>query len=279
MSSPPHSTLADTFMYISTEISKARKENSKNERLDIIKAKYGKEKGKFFFSLSCLKLEPYQSRSHFHSGTFSAYCGNKKAFYRFLAIDHGQYPWGRNRYLGIMANVCKYLNIKPNARNTCLTLHFIIGCLQNNLISKEQLLQGHRAAIRAFLNSTKSREIKSVIPVLLFALNLSTKVCIVIIRKMPDASFQIMSKIYGNKDKLKLYIVHSGNHFFLACPPSNTCKTIANIRSPQIPIQTPTQARPGSYESLDFGPPPADDSFADMMDFGMEIDHFDDFPI
>ena len=62
------------------------------------------------------------------------------------------------------------------------------------------------------------REVIDVIPDLLSMLDLSTKILLVIIRHTPGGVFQIMDEAYGDTNGLKMYLVHSGSHFFLACP-------------------------------------------------------------
>ena len=70
-----------------------------------------------------------------------------------------------------------------------------------------------------------------------------------------------MEEAYGNADSLSILLVHSGNHFFLACPLFGSEKakvTIPTNRKPEI-------VRPGSYETLNFGPPP-DDFYEEACD-------------
>ena len=121
--------------------------------------------------------------------------------------------------------------------------------------------------IRPYLNSTIQREADTVIPYLIFKLGLTKDIHINVIRQTADGSFQIMEKAYGNEESLNVFIVHSGHHFFLACPlfASKKRKSVVSTS------QQPKVVRTGSYESIQFGPPPAeffdDDSYVPAEEF------------
>ena len=81
---------------------------------------------------------------------------------------------------------------------------------------------------------------------------------------------------FGSNGELKIYIVHCGNHFYLACPLFVTCKDIPSHVIVKPAVVLPKPARPGSYESINFGPPPDDDfemtelfPCDDFCDFGL----------
>ena len=175
--SPSNSvSLADTFLKISKHIMNIRGSTCGPDdycRFIQVKEKYGKNQNKIFFPLNWLKLEPYQQNSFLNRGIFTSYWGRFDAFYRFLAIDHGQYPWGRNRRLGTMAALSRSLKVNPKSCNTCLTIHVIIGLLQNDVITVNDLLKYHRCILFNYLNSTVMRDADTAIPILLHSMNLA----------------------------------------------------------------------------------------------------------
>ena len=135
-----------------------------------------------------------------------------------MAIDHGQYPWGRSKSIGIMSTLCKRLYISRRARNTCLPLHLTIALVQNDVISLDTLVTHHGDSIKLFMESRDFRDADNFIPRFLRRLALESRVCVVIIRNLPDGSFQILDKTYGTASATKLFIVHSKYHFFIAEP-------------------------------------------------------------
>ena len=177
-----------------------------------------RRKNKIFYPLNWLKLEGYQQNSFLHRGIFNACWGRLDAFHRFLALDHGQYPWGSNRRLCTMAVISCSLKVNSNSCNTCLTLYIIIGLWQNDVIMVNDLLKHHKGILFNYFNSTEMRDADTLIPILLHTMQLADKVCIIMIRKTGDSSFLVQDKHYGNPMKKRLFIVHSGAHFFLGCP-------------------------------------------------------------
>ena len=166
-----------------------------------------------------------------------------------------------------MSVITKLLNVKEDACNTCLTLHILIGLLQNKIISASKVVE-HGDFLYTFLSSKCVRDGDVTVPRLLSQMELVSEVNIVIIQKTVGDTFLIHEKDYGTGDQIKLYIVHSGNHFFLACPlfdpPINQVVVLPPL---------PKVVQPGSYESVNFGPPP-DDSFEDD-DVAVADDFFD----
>ena len=161
-----------------------------------------------------------------------------------------------------MASLSTILGVDQNACNTCLTIHVIIGLLQNDVISVADILMNHRNLVFGYLNSSVMRDAPIVIPDLLFQMSLADKVCIIVIRKTPDGTFLIQDQKYGNSLRKRIYIVHGGVHFFLACPLFPTPKIPKfGYGSFTLPSR-PDVPRPGSYESIDFGDPPED--FSDV---------------
>jgi len=177
-------------------------------RYIIIRNQYGKEDNKFFFPMQWLKLIPYGSISNLHAGIFTAYCGVKKSFSRFVAIDHGQYPWGRNKKIGKMASLAKALNVSQDASNTCLTLHILIGLLQNMVIPYSDVVLKHGRFLYSYLNSECARDAETTVPRILASLGLVKEVCIVIIQQTIEDTFLILEKKYGCIDQIKIFIAH-----------------------------------------------------------------------
>ena len=149
----------------------------------------------------------------------------------------------------------------------------MIDLLQNKVISYCDLVQENHMFLYNYLSSECTRDAEKTVPKILDSLGIKKKVCIVIIQQTIEDTFLILEKQYGSNDQLKIFIVHSGNHFYLACPLFNSSKLIppkVKIKPLAVP---PKKIRPGSYESLDFGPPPDDFGMDDLA----PCDDFFDF--
>ena len=131
----------------------------------------------FFFPKKDFVADTYSFNNSFNTGTINVFCSLQSVGHSLICFDHGQYPWGRHREIGIMATICRNLQISNRARNTCLPLHIIVGLLLHEIISLRDILHLHPKFIRNMLSSRHTRESTSTINAFIRKFNLSKKVC------------------------------------------------------------------------------------------------------
>ena len=203
-----------------------------------------------YFPVNGFDYGAHRILNGYHIGKLTVYSGEDDAFYSYIAMDHGQYPWGRSSSEGAMAFLTNSMGITPDTGvcNTCLATHLPIRLLQNRIVSTRCLLENFSSVMFNYFHSDETRVAEVAVPDFLNTIQVKNKVCIRIISHRSGDDFILLPEKYGNPNcSTMVYIVHSINHFFLAKP---------------ITPSRPDVPRPGSYESIDFGDPPVD--FSDV---------------
>ena len=78
-----------------------------------------------FFPHSDIIFRANRIRNDFHIGFFDVSIPAEDTVLRFMCYDHGQFPWGRCKFGGARAALCRRLHISGSCgvRNTCLPTH------------------------------------------------------------------------------------------------------------------------------------------------------------
>ena len=152
------------------------------------------------------------------SGLFWAFNAYEKTWLSFSAEDYGQYPWGRDRDIGTLAELCKLLGPASvnKSSNCCLTIHLLSAIIDCGLVSVLSLFTEHEAFLRKYLISTTMRCDDDVVPEFLTTLKLHSKIFVRFIFLHEDGIFYICANGYGNPKGVNIHIAFCRNHFFQA---------------------------------------------------------------
>ena len=117
-----------------------------------------------------------------------------------------------------MAFLCQKLGILPgsNVQNTCLPLHVLIGIIDNDIMTVDQILSSHRSFVYGLLNSTYMRDGYPTLAKMFRVMQLDGKVCLRIIDKIEHNTFTLLDRYFGDIRKKNIYLAHVPWHFFLS---------------------------------------------------------------
>ena len=170
-----------------------------------------------FLPLKYIDYGAHRLIDGFHVGKFTAYCPLSQTFDSYVCQDHGQYPWCHCHEKGAMAILCRKLGILygSNVQNTCLPLHFLIGLIDNGIITVDEIFSKHRHLVHGLLNSRSMRDGYADIAKVFSVMELQENVCLRIIDKIEYNAFTLLDRFFGDIRKKKIYLAHVPWHFFL----------------------------------------------------------------
>ena len=178
-----------------------------------------------FFPFSQWDNGQHRLAKGYNIGLINVYCHLTSRKLQLHCYDHGQYPWGRHKSRGLMAHICKVLQVNESARNTCLALHIFIGLLRKKIITPTTIIEKHKTFVKNLLSSNFIREDSRTVLAILKRFKLQTKICIRRIVYIGD-KFMLLNDYFGDFKGLKLYLVYRCSHFFLGVRRSPTRKKI-----------------------------------------------------
>ena len=87
----------------------------------------------------------YSFSGQYYTGNFLAKCSDTNYHLPLQCRDHGQFPWGRNRFRGAMALLSYNLGIDGDSGvcNTCLPTHLLVAMLNLGIFIAKDLLAKH----------------------------------------------------------------------------------------------------------------------------------------
>ena len=170
-----------------------------------------------FLPAAYLDYGPHRLINGFHVGKFTAYCPLSRTFDSYVCHDHGQYPWGHSHVKVSMVMLCQKLGIRSdsNVQNTCLPLHVLIGLIDNNVLTVDEICSKHRALVHGLLNSRTMRDGYPTVAKMFRIMELEEKICLRIIDKIEHNTFTLLDRYFGDIRKKSIYLAHVPWHFFL----------------------------------------------------------------
>ena len=197
-------------------------------------------------------IGPLCRKDRYYEGISKALCPIKSDTIQFRAFDHGAYPWGRDSSKGALVTICFSLGIttKSGVFNCCLFVHLLVGLLEHELVTVDELLSDHSQILEKYLSSIITREDSKVVDDVLVSLGLQDKISVRFVAFAFDG-FLLSLQVFGNQSCPTLFIAHKSGHFFLAksfLPSVSLERKVAKISSPILKPKT-------GYCAEDFGPP------------------------
>ena len=113
--------------------------------------------------------------------------------------------------------LCQKLGIRSdsNVQNTCLPLHVLIGLIDNNVLTVDEICSKHRALVYGLLNSRTMRDGYPTFAKMFRVMELEEKICLRIIDKIEHNTFTLLDRYFGDIRKKSIYLAHVPWHFFL----------------------------------------------------------------
>ena len=164
--------------------------------------------------------KPFSITDDYLSGIFWAFNAYENSWLSFSAVDYGQYPWGRDRDNGTLAELCTLLGWESvdKSSNCCLIIHLLTALFDLGLTTVNSLVTNHEVFLRKHLISKTMRCDDEVVPELLTTLKLRSKIAIRFIFLHEDGIFYICTNGYGDPKGTGIFVAFCRNHFFLAEP-------------------------------------------------------------